>query len=557
MTKKIFKNTIFIVIIAAMLCGVSITFVLYHYFNRQYTESLDNEAIYIANGVELSGMDFLDHLNQQTIRITWIDTDGTVLYDNQADAATMDNHKDREEIRQAMLSSAGNSVRYSTTLSEKTIYHAIRIANGSVVRVAATQKSVPAIVVKVIAPIVFILIMSVVLSAFLAYRLSHQIMAPLEAIDLDHPTVDNVYDEMTPFIHKIKLQNKEIQDTMQRLQTQKHEFQMITENMQEGFLVIDRQAIILSHNQSVSRLFDTEASMEGKHVLEVNRSEQFITCIEKAISGIHSEYICQIKNRYYNIFANPVMRENSIAGAVVIMSDVTEKEQRDNLRREFSANVSHELKTPLTSISGIAEIIKNGIVDKKDVKTFAGKIYDEASRLIHLVEDIIKLSQLDEGKQGIEMLPLNLYALTEMELTHLETIAASKHITLHLEGEAITINGISSILEEMIYNLIENAIKYNKENGSVEIRIYKEEARGVFLIKDTGIGIPSDQLDRIFERFYRVDKSHSKEIGGTGLGLSIVKHGAEIHHAKIKIESTLQRGTEIKLEFPIPVTCSK
>lgn len=551
MKKKIFKNTILIILLLVVLCGASIIGVLYNYFNKQYITSLDQAAGYIAEGVDLAGMDFLTNLNEKEKRITWVAADGTVLYDNKADIRTMENHKNRTEIKQAMTSSAGTSVRYSKTLSEETIYHAIRIGDGSVVRVSVIRKSMPALLMKVLLPVLLVLLLGVEFSAILAYRLSRQITIPLEAIDLDHPDESTVYDELSPFIRKIRLQNEEIQKAMNQLQAQKNEFAMITENMQEGFLVVDKQAIVLSHNRSISKIFDVDSSVDGKHVLEINRSEEFTECIKKAIQGIHSEYICPVKGRYYNIYANPVFRNNEVAGAVVIITDVTEKEEREDLRREFSANVSHELKTPLTSISGIAEIIKNGIVDKKDVKPFAGKIYDEARRLIHLVEDIIKLSQLDEGEQAVEMTQIDLYDLTKIELRHLEPVAEEKLVAISLEGEHVMVSGIHSVLEEMVYNLIENAIKYNKEDGTIDIAIKKEKHRCEFAVKDSGIGIPEDQLDRIFERFYRVDKSHSKEIGGTGLGLSIVKHGAKLHNAEIKIKSTLGVGTEIKLIFPV------
>lgn len=551
MKKKIFKNTILIILLLVVLCGASIIGVLYNYFNKQYVTSLDQAAGYIAEGVDLAGMDFLTNLNEKEKRITWVAADGTVLYDNKADIRTMENHKNRTEIKQAMTSSAGTSVRYSKTLSEETIYHAIRIGDGSVVRVSVIRKSMPALLMKVLLPVLLVLLLGVEFSAILAYRLSRQITTPLEAIDLDHPDESTVYDELSPFIRKIRLQNEEIQKAMNQLQAQKNEFAMITENMQEGFLVVDKQAIVLSHNRSISKIFDVDSSVDGKHVLEINRSEEFTECIKKAIQGIHSEYICSVKGRYYNIYANPVFRNNEVAGAVVIITDVTEKEEREDLRREFSANVSHELKTPLTSISGIAEIIKNGIVDKKDVKPFAGKIYDEARRLIHLVEDIIKLSQLDESEQAVEMTQIDLYDLTKIELRHLEPVAEEKHVAISLEGEHVMVSGIHSVLEEMVYNLIENAIKYNKEDGTIDIAIKKEKYRCEFSVKDSGIGIPEDQLDRIFERFYRVDKSHSKEIGGTGLGLSIVKHGAKLHNAEIKIKSTLGVGTEIKLIFPV------
>lgn len=551
MKKKIFKNTILIILLLVVLCGVSIIGVLYSYFNKQYVSSLNQAAGYIAEGVNLSGLDFLTDLDENEKRITWVAADGTVLYDNKADPHMMENHKNRTEIKQAMTSSAGTSVRYSKTLSEETIYHAIRIGDGSVVRVSVIRKSMPALLMKVLLPVLLVLLLGVEFSAILAYRLSRQITTPLEAIDLDHPDESTVYDELSPFIRKIRIQNEQIQKAMTQLQTQKNEFALITENMQEGFLVVDKKEIVLSHNRSISTLFDVDESVDGKHVLEINRSEEFIDCIKKAIQGIHSEYICPVKGRFYNIYANPVFRNNEVAGAVVIITDVTEKEERENLRREFSANVSHELKTPLTSISGIAEIIKNGIVDEKDVKTFAGKIYDEARRLIHLVEDIIKLSQLDEGEQAVEKTPIDIYDLSRIEIHHLEPVAEERHIKINLQGEHIMISGIHSVLEEMVYNLIENAIKYNKEDGTIDVTIKKKKHRCEFCVKDSGIGIPADQLDRIFERFYRVDKSHSKEIGGTGLGLSIVKHGAKLHNAEIKIESALNVGTEIKLIFPI------
>ncbi len=551
MKKKIFKNTILIILLLVVLCGASIIGVLYNYFNKQYITSLNQAAGYIAEGVDLSGMDFLSQLDEKEKRITWVAADGMVLYDNKADIHTMENHKNRTEIKQAMTSSAGTSVRYSKTLSEETIYHAIRIGDGSVVRVSVVRKSMPALLIKVLLPVLLVLLLGVEFSAILAYRLSKQITTPLEAIDLEHPDESTVYDELSPFIRKIRLQNEEIKRAMNKLQAQRNEFAMITDNMQEGFLVVDKQAIVLSHNRSISKIFDVDLSVDGKHVLEINRSEEFTECIRKAIQGIHSEYICPVKGRYYNIYANPVFQNNEVAGAVVIITDVTEKEERENLRREFSANVSHELKTPLTSISGIAEIIKNGIVDKKDVKPFAGKIYDEARRLIHLVEDIIKLSQLDEDGQAVEMTQIDLFDLTKIELHHLEPVAEEKHVAISMQGEHVMVSGIHSVLEEMIYNLIENAIKYNKEGGTIDIAIKKEKHRCEFSVKDSGIGIPEDQLDRIFERFYRVDKSHSKEIGGTGLGLSIVKHGAKLHNAEIKIKSTLGVGTEIKLIFPV------
>lgn len=551
MTKRIFKNTMIVVIMVILLCGVVIFGVIYGYFNKRLDDEVSNETKYIARGVELDGLDYLKTMNDAEARITWVAADGTVMYDNRADINEMDNHANRQEIKEALISSTGDSVRFSNTLSERTAYHALKLSDGTVIRVAHTQNSVIILVLGLMQPIIVVFVVALIISGMLTYRLSRQIIEPFDNIDLDHPEETEVYEELAPFIRKIVLQNKEINDTMNRLREKQNEFTMITENMQEGFIVVDKNATILSHNSSALRMFGVSCNVENRSILILNRTDEFGHTVDTALNGRHSENVISVEGRYYNIYANPVFAEDELAGAIIIVTDVTEKEERDNLRREFSANVSHELKTPLTSISGIAEIIKNGIVDDKDIPEFAGKIYDEAKRLISLVEDIIRVSQLDEGEAMMTRQEVDLYEVANQAVSHLKDVAAKRSITIKLSGEAAVVQGVPSVIDEMIFNLCDNAIKYNKDNGEVDVSVHTSDKTATVTVKDTGIGIAKDQQGRIFERFYRVDKSHSKEIGGTGLGLSIVKHGAKIHNADISVHSTLGKGTEITISFPL------
>ncbi len=550
MTRRIFRNTMMIILSVLLLCGIFIIGVLYRYFNKELTDELYNEMRFITGGVEANGLEYLNGLDKMEIRITWVDRDGTVLYDNHADVATMDNHGDREEIRNAMLSSSGNSVRYSYTLSEKRIYHAERLSDGTVIRLSYVQSSIWKILLGMIRPVLMVVILAFSMGGILAYRLSKQLIEPLDRIDLDNPDESLVYEEMTPFVRKIINQNKQIHDNVAALKAQKEEFSLITENMQEGLIIIDKNAQVLSHNTSVLKLFGVLESVEQKNVLVLNRTKEFENAVALALEGRHNEKIITVGERVCNLYLNPVFDDEKIAGAIIVVTDVTEKEKREHLRREFSANVSHELKTPLTSISGIAEIIKSGIVEAKDVPEFAGKIHKEASRLITLVEDIIKVSQLDEADTTVEKERVNLYELSGEVLEQLEPVAKLNAIRLSLVGEDIAIVGVKPIIREMIFNLCDNAIKYNKPEGEVIVKVKLDENKRSYIeVKDTGIGIASDQQDRIFERFYRVDKSHSKEIGGTGLGLSIVKHGAILHGADIIVDSKLEQGTRIRVTF--------
>lgn len=520
--------------------------VLYKYFNKELTDELYNEIRFISGGVQSGGLEYLRSLNDMEIRITWVDKDGTVLYDNHVDVSTMDNHSDREEIKNAMLSSSGNSVRYSYTLSERRIYHAERLPDGTIIRLSYVQNSIWKIMFGMIQPVLIVLLLAFSIGGILAYRLTRQLIEPLDNINLDNPDESLVYEEMTPFVRKITNQNKQIKDTVAALKTQKEEFALITENMQEGLIIIDKSAVVLSHNESALKLLNVPNRAEQKNVLVLNRTKEFENAIMLALEGRHNEQIIAIGERICNLYMNPVFDGDKVAGAIIVITDVTEKEKREHLRREFSANVSHELKTPLTSISGIAEIIKSGIVESKDVPGFAEKIYDEAKRLITLVEDIIKVSQLDESNNTIvEKENVDIYQLAAEIKEQLQPVAKLSDIELCLEGESTTLCGVKAIIREMIFNLVDNAIKYNKPKGKVYIKV-KENCISV---KDTGIGIAQDQQERIFERFYRVDKSHSKEIGGTGLGLSIVKHGAILHGANIQVNSEINQGTEINIIF--------
>ncbi len=550
MTKRIFKNTMLIILSVLALCTVFIMGVLYKYFNREITDELYNEIKFISGGVEAEGLTYLEGLGDMEIRITWVDRDGTVLFDNHADVDTMDNHGDRDEIKEAMLSSSGNSTRYSYTLSEKRVYHAERLSDGTVIRLSYVQSSIWKIMYGMIQPLLIVIILAFTIAGILAYRLSRQIIEPLDRINLDNPEETEVYEEMAPFVRKIMHQNDQIKQNMRTLRAQKEEFDLITENMQEGLIIIDKDARVLSHNTSTLKLFGVPHRAEQKNVLVLNRTKEFQHSVKQALQGQHNERILSIGEKICNLYLNPVFEGERVAGAIIVVTDVTEKEQREHLRREFSANVSHELKTPLTSISGIAEIIKSGIVETKDVPEFAGKIYDEAKRLISLVEDIIKVSQLDEADSTVEKEDINLYALAREIYEQLEPVAKLNQVAMEISGEEAIIKCVKPIVREIIFNLCDNAIKYNKPEGTVSVSVGTDkDERSYLKVKDTGIGIPPDQQDRIFERFYRVDKSHSKEIGGTGLGLSIVKHGAILHNADIDVSSRLGEGTEITVTF--------
>lgn len=550
MTKKIFKSIMTVCTVVLILGLAFVMGILYRYFGKQISTELEKEAFYAAQGVESSGMEYLEKLDGKNSRITLIDQDGSVLYDSQAEASSMENHKDREEVKEAAETGTGKAVRMSETLSEKTIYYALRLEDGKILRVSSTQYSVLALVYQLIVPVLWILLLMIVLSGLFASRLSKKVVEPVNKLDLEHPEENEVYEEVAPLLSRMYKQNREIKNQIDTARRQQEEFSIITENMQEGLVVIDRYTMILSGNASVWKLFHVNGPKNGESVYVLNRSEEFQSIIDKALDGKHNEAVLKVDGSDIHVVANPVMREEQVEGAVLLLVNVTEKLEREKLRREFSANVSHELKTPLTSISGFAEIIQDGYVKEEDVRAFAGRIYKEAQRLITLVEDVIRISQLDEGEVPYEWTETDLYQTAKNVFGTLSEAAKKQDVHLYIEGDRVQLHTVPNILEEVLFNLCDNAIKYNKPGGSVCICLTENEESVCISVKDNGVGIPKEDQSRVFERFYRVDKSHSKEIGGTGLGLSIVKHGVSFLGGEVELESTPGQGTEITVSFP-------
>ena len=549
MTAKLFRNSMAVAVSVMALSIALFMGVLYQYFRDQLMEELGTETWLVARGVELEGLNYLDGLDTES-RVTWVSADGTVLFDSSADSASMENHGDREEIREAQENRLGTATRYSSTLAEQTLYSARRLSDGTVIRLASSQRTVWLLLLSMVQPILVILVLALLLSAVLASQQSRRIIRPIVELDLEHPEDCDAYDELAPLLTRIKRQNDTIKQQMGQLQQKQTEFSALTENMSEGFLLLDRQGHVLSHNPGALRLLGAEEPVGEVNALFLNREEHFRQAVDEVLEGRRSRQVLQMNGRCCQLLANPVWKDGEPAGAVLVLMDVTEQEKREELRREFTANVSHELKTPLTAISGIAEIMQGGMVKPEDVRDFAGDIYQEARRLIALVEDILRLSQLDEGAENLEREPVELLALSQEVARRLEPAARSAGVLVEVRGTPVRIQGVRRVLDEMVYNLCENAIKYNRTGGRVTLTVGQGAEGPEVTVADTGIGIPPEDQSRVFERFYRVDKSHSKEIGGTGLGLSIVKHGALLHSAQIYLNSQVDRGTSIRICFP-------
>ena len=524
--------------------------ILYHYFQGQLMDELKKEAVYISRGVESAGTDYLKKLNDEDSRITYVDESGKVIYDNEANVESMDNHGHRKEIREAEINGEGADERMSSTLSEKTMYYAVRLENGNVLRVSSNQASVWMLLLQLLPPLITVLILMLILSGVFASRLSRKVVEPLNGLDLEHPEENDAYDEVQPLLSKIGRQSRQIRLQLEAARRQQKEFSIITENMQEGLLVIDRYTMVLSVNSSVGKLLKVKEIKTGESVYLLNRSEEFRGVVGQVLEGKHENKILCLDGSEIQVIANPVTRENKTEGAVILLVDVTEKVEREQLRREFSANVSHELKTPLTSISGFAEIMQDGFVKDEDVKVFAGRIYKEAQRLIRLVGDVIRISRLDEGGLPYQWEKLDLYSLTHDIFSTLHEAAEKQEVHMYMEGGSTVLDTVPMIMEEVLYNVCDNAVKYNRRGGEVFVRLKDGEDAVRVNVRDTGIGIPKEDQERIFERFYRVDKSHSKEIGGTGLGLSIVKHGVKTLNGRLWLNSEPGQGTEIIMEFP-------
>lgn len=554
MNKKIFRSSLLTVCLVLAATIALIMGLLFHFFEKQIQKELANEAGFLAHALENEGAGYFDSFDNKNNklagnnRITWIDENGTVLFDSRADVSELDNHADRDEIKTAMKEGKGMSTRYSKTLMEKTVNYAIRLSDGSILRVSTEQYTVVTILMGMLQPILFIMFVALILTLVLSARVSKAIIEPINKLDLEVPENNETYEELTPLLRKIADQKETIGEQLADARKKQKEFNLITENMSEGFLVIDADANLLTYNSAALNLLEITPPAD-RSVLLFCRAKEFRGVISDVLSGIKAENTMVREERSYSLIANPVFEKESVIGAVVVILDITEREKRDMLRREFTANVSHELKTPLTSISGFAELMKAGDVLENDVTDFSKSIYDEAQRLITLVNDIIKISELDGQSIPYEKETVDLYELSKEVIGRLEKEADKKNITFHLIGGRAEIIGVHKILEEMLYNLCDNAMKYNKENGTVDVLVNQTGDGVNVIVRDTGIGIPISHQDRVFERFYRVDKSHSKKVGGTGLGLAIVKHGALYHHAKLSLESTVDVGTVVTIAF--------
>lgn len=549
MTKKILKS-ILLVSVIVLFAGAGLTMgVLYHHFGKQLENELQMETSYLALALEHGEEDVLESLPSGAQRVTYIDKDGTVLFDNLAKPETMENHKDREEVQEALDSGYGKAVRRSDTLSKKTLYYAVRLTNGNVIRVSSTQYNIPGLIGGMVQPMLYVLLLAAILSVWMAYLISKRVVEPINRLDLDHPEDNQVYDEVAPLLTKINRQQKALQREAEEAKRQQEEFSIITENMEEGFLVIDRHTEVLSYNSSALKLLGADKCDGRSSVLTLNRSEEFQNVVEGVLSGYHMSRVVPLNGGSCQIAANPVFEKEKVTGAVIVIMDVTERMKGEQMRREFTANVSHELKTPLTSISGFAEIIRDGYVRPEDTKRFAGNIFKESQRLISLVNDIIKISQMDEGKLSCVKETVDVYEEVRDIFKRLEDRAQELGVHLYLYGSHAKIDTVKMILEEILYNLCDNGLKYNKEGGSLTVTVSEEDEKVQVIVEDTGIGIPQADKNRIFERFYRVDKSHSKAIGGTGLGLSIVKHGCMYLGAEVTVDSVPNEGSKFILTF--------
>ena len=575
MRRKILLFSVLLAIIAIIVTALLVTAASYRDFFEAIKKEVMAEAHYISMGYELAGEDYLINLKHQTgHRLTVISTDGMVIHDSSENSNQMNNHLSRPEVQSALRNGTGESTRYSDTSREQTYYYAILLADDSVLRMSSTTSSILDSYDGIFWIVALIAICVLTVSIFIASLLTRRIVRPINAIDLDHPENNTVYDEIIPLLKRIKDQRIQIERQIAELDRGRREFEAITGNMNEGFLVLGRSGNILSYNKSAVSLLsvtgigfsDTGSSGSGHfgsghfgadysgtgtigdNILAINRSEVFRTTVQAALNGDIQECIVEIGGRSCQLFANPVVEDDTVQGVVLLLMDVTEKQEREKLRREFSANVSHELKTPLTVISGYAEIIANSVAKTQDIPEFSQKIYREAGRLIALVNDLMFLSGLEENTQPAKE-SVNLLSLCEEVVRRLKSKADERGVNLSVSGDSVEILGIATVLEEMVYNLTDNAIKYSHEGGSALISIRKENNSIVLSVTDTGIGISESEHERIFERFYRVDKSRNKAIPGTGLGLSIVKHGAILHDAKIELDSAEGSGTIVTIRF--------
>lgn len=548
MIKKIFRSTFFATLGVLLVTLFMVVGLLYGYFTQVQKEQLQTETALAAQGVSLEGQDYFNELKMSNVRITWVDNQGKVLYDNESDAQIMDNHANREEIKEALKDGYGESVRYSKTLTTQSLYSAQRLDNGTVIRLSVTRHSILVLLFRMFQPLVLILILAFLLSLWLSHSIAKSIVLPLNRLDLDHPLENDAYEEISPLLRRIARHQKEVTEREVVIEQRQSEFDTIISKIKEGMILLDNNCRIISINQAAQDILQTDQTCLGKDMLQILRNLSLNNWLEKGLQGRKQEGILQLDDAHYKVMVRPIQSEDKVTGLAILFFDVTEQLQAEQLRREFTANVSHELKTPLHLISGYSEMLASDVVAQKDVPQFAEKIHSESQRMIQLVEDIIKLSHLDESEE-LAMEPVNLYQISEEVLDSLSAKANERHINLHLLGEPAYITGNHALIHSLIYNLCDNAIIYNRDKGDVTVDITSNEDDIVLTVQDTGVGIAKDEQERIFERFYRVDKSRSKKLGGTGLGLSIVKHAVNQHHADIKVESQLGLGTKMTVTF--------
>lgn len=551
MTKKIFQSILLVagcVLLASLLIIMGF---LYDYFGGVEENQLRDELSLAAAAVEDGGTDYLSQLTADRCRLTWIAADGSVLYDTKTNAESLENHASRAEVSQALATGTGESTRYSSTLMEKTMYYAQRLDDGTVLRISISRATVGMIAVGMIQPLLIVLIVALILSGLLARRLSRRIVDPLNSLDLEHPLDNDAYEEVSPLLKRIHRQHIEIQTQLRELREKTDEFTQITGSMREGLVLLDEHSSILSINAAAQALFGADAQCVGRDFLTIERSHEISAAIQAAAADGHSEVRAERAGRVYQFDISRITSDGKFLGTVILAFDITEQEFAERNRREFTANVSHELKTPLQGIIGSAELIENGMVKPEDLPRFVGHIHAEAARLVTLIDDIIRLSQLDEG-DAMPTEPVDLLAVSQEAAENLHDAAAARSVTVSVTGRPSVLPGVRRLIYEIVYNLCDNAIKYNRGGGRVDVTVAADAGGSSITVADTGIGIAPEHQGRVFERFYRVDKSHSKASGGTGLGLSIVKHAVQYHHGRIELESTPGTGTTIRVVFPNP-----
>ena len=549
MTKKIFQSILLVagcVLLASLLIIMGF---LYDYFGGVEGNQLRDELSLASAAVEDGGTDYLARLTADRYRLTWIAADGSVIYDTKTDAESLENHASRAEVSQALTTGTGESTRYSSTLMEKTMYYAQRLDDGTVLRISISRATVGMIAVGMIQPLLIVLIVALILSGLLARRLSRRIVDPLNSLDLEHPLDNDAYEELSPLLKRIHRQHVEIQTQLRELREKTDEFTQITGSMREGLVLLDEHGSILSINAAAQTLFGADAQCVGRDFLTIERSHEISAAIQAAVTDGHSEVRAERAGRVYQFDISRITSDGKLLGTVILAFDNTEQEFAERNRREFTANVSHELKTPLQGIIGSAELIENGMVKPDDLPRFVGHIHAEAARLVTLIDDIIRLSQLDEG-DAMPTEPVDLLAVSQEAAENLHDAAAARNVTVSVTGQPAVLPGVRRLIYEIVYNLCDNAIKYNRGGGRVDVMVAADAGGSSITVADTGIGIAPEHQSRVFERFYRVDKSHSKASGGTGLGLSIVKHAVQYHHGRIELESTPGTGTTIRVIFP-------